>query len=201
MSEPLYASILIGGKLPLPLLKSFLNDVREETNELKEMPTSSAIEGMDWLNETRSNESGSPFIEADGSLQIIATEANWGEFKSLEKFCRDNNLSYIRRSDGSGELSPEVSWFTPSMQKEITLLSNNSGYISITKDWLSEALHEVQNFAVENAPLLINSEEESKKLLAHWSLKNPWDKLEALKALIENDYPTPPQSTGPFSIV
>ena len=51
--------------------------------------------------------------DLDGTLRVCDAEARFGELEDLEEFCRENKISYDRRSEGKYEYDPELVRYRP----------------------------------------------------------------------------------------
>jgi len=206
MSTPLFAEICIGGTLPASLVPDFVTSIRDDyynfnvSEDIKELTDAHTM--MAWLNTGANKSDGRPYIGVDGSLLIVNPEARYGEFSELETFCFNNNLSYIRTSSGGGEIEPEVAWWVPGMIAPNMNLTDSCSNAWILKMELTNVMKIIEEFRADDAPLMLNQDySTNQEFLAAWSLKNTWDKWEALKAWTEHVYPETPDSTGAFKIV
>lgn len=203
MSDWFGATILIGGQLPVKELPSFIaalnldvpfpQTIKEDLGHKEFMEQLKEIEGVD---------DGLPLIHYNGSLRFYVAQARWGRFENLEEFCVENNLSYIRNSDSYDEYLPEVEWWTPGMEAKETLICDNEQQVTIRTEYIRDMMIEIENFNPKEAPLYISEDtQDNNWFLAQFSLKNGWDKWEALKAFIDQLSPKPPTSPGKFEII
>lgn len=89
-------------------------------------------------------------------------EARYGEFEDLEKFCRDNGLSYVRHNDGKYELNAEFAWWKPGMPAPATCESNNNEDVLLRADAIRDILNgpggcikrldEIREYLEQNTP-------------------------------------------------
>lgn len=56
-------------------------------------------------------------------------QACYGMFNELEQFCKDNDLSCERRSEGYYEYSPSMSWWVPGMKEARDVVTDNDGEV------------------------------------------------------------------------
>lgn len=102
MSEPISATIFIGGKFP-----------RAKLSEL--LAASMADGACKDYDEDYPEEVAALLdcVDDDGHLHLCNNEANYGTFEALESFCRDNRLSYDRYSDAKYDYDGIVEYFRP----------------------------------------------------------------------------------------
>ena len=126
-----------------------------------------------------------------GTLYFEHSDAADGEFKELEKFCDENNLSYIRRSSAISEYDACIVWHTPNGNRYNILDSNDKEVVRAYN--IKEIIKALENIpTTEEAPLHINRKDEtgilSKYLLEHGGV----DPIAYMKKRIEDLCPTVP---------
>lgn len=107
MAEYFQGNIEIGGRL--------CDDSRRELVDLVLAEGMMSDWGSDNLEEAQVFELIVEAIQGGKSLKLYSDGASYGRFESLEKFCKDEGLTYVRYSSGYDEFQPEVSWYGPGM--------------------------------------------------------------------------------------
>jgi hypothetical protein len=180
MSEQFFGEISIGGILKRSDLPGFIKAVNDSYYD-DTLKTEKDVLG--YIQET------------DEVFEISSGQASWGEFKELEEFCREHDLSYNRRSDHHSECNAEFAIWRPGMAEPNVNMSDTDGDVVINVDQLKRVLKELQEFideikTVEGAPLKLNSEEGYESAWAQRILDtSKIDPLDLLSATISRDYP------------
>ena len=205
MSDWFAGTIYIGGELPAKDLPDFIATIVGEIPGIdqKEINDETTPEKfLEYLNENINEDDGSNIVEADGSLRFYVAEARCGMFEDVEAFCVSNGQTYVRLSDSSGECIAEVEYWMPGMENVKVVAADNEQNPIIDTPVIKYMIDAVQAFNPEDAPLTLNKDSNTHEgFLGNWALKNEWNPFEALKALIENHAPTPPDEVGEFKIV
>jgi hypothetical protein len=103
MADRMSAEIWIGGKFPRSLLEEF--------------PVSDL--NVDWDNTRLTSSAETGILAARdeaGLLHFANVEAAWGEFEDLEKWLREHDIPFRRRSEGKYEYAPELVEFRPDLK-------------------------------------------------------------------------------------
>ena len=120
MSEPIYATLTVGGRIERTVFKELLEvadregcriGTEEEPIDADEHSTDGGIKEV---------------VEALGSFDFVDSMANWGTFPELEKFCRQHEIAFDRKSDGQAQYNPEALSFRPK-QKDFLQNTDSSG--------------------------------------------------------------------------
>lgn len=108
MSEHLPAEIKIGGKIRRSVTETLCKVIAGEGVALDWGEACFRPQTVDDLLSARSDDNDDVVV-----LRLCDDQASWGEFEELETFLRDNDIAYIRYSDGKYDLDPECAAFHP----------------------------------------------------------------------------------------
>ena len=108
MSEHLPAEIKIGGKVRRSAAEALCVVIAGEGVALDWGDARFQPQTVDELLDARNDDGDDVSL-----LRLCDDQASWGEFKALEGFLRDNDIAYIRHSDGRYDLDPEARPFIP----------------------------------------------------------------------------------------
>lgn len=193
MSDSFWGRIKVGGKLPREKIDDFIRALEEDV--LVTDPEGSVTEVLQKvIDEHRDGEKG--------YLEFEESEAINGAFPTLEDFCEENGLHFVRESSQFCEYNACEQWYSPGALKEkgINFLDSDSREIVFKSDMeeLIEAVREVRD--VENAPKYM-AEEGIKRELADYLLSSESpDVMEFMHNKLEELCPEPPE-IPPFEIV
>jgi len=152
MSDSAWANIEIGGRLPKRLLPDFMDALKNNFND--------DVKLDDFIR------------KGDGVLEFEDVEARNGEFRELEIFCHNHNLSFIRERASCGGDQAVLVWWEPGMTDAFyRYLDENGG--RITQDANIESMLESIDKALkilkgdpERAVLIMNSKDNTQKEFA-----------------------------------
>lgn len=202
MHELSWASIRIGGQLPT----SFINDLKdllEDANLLTDELGKS-------LEDPTINDIMTMFKDTDGTLLFEYDEAESGEYKTLEKWLQEHQLSYIRVSDsgtydGVDIPSRTVFWtpdtFDGCYKIIIDDATNDRGHMIHVQEieWILSAIETIGG-SIKEAPKFLNHGNiHEKAYAAHILDKGENDPVGYLKKHIKDNYTEP--ELPPFKIV
>ncbi len=108
MSEHLPAEIKIGGKVRRSTAEALCEVIAGEGVALDWGEARFRPQTVEELLAARSDDGNDVTL-----LRLCDDQATWGEFDDLERFLRDNDVAYIRHSDGKYDLDPEDAAFHP----------------------------------------------------------------------------------------
>lgn len=132
MGDRFPAYITIGGKLAADKFDDLISAI---TNE------GAACESYGGdTDETSVREYIEAQIKAAGTIEFYDAEANYGNFNSLEEFCREAKLHYCRHSDGYSEFDAEFEWWHPGMTVPVSALATNGGDSVVLVSQLEELM-------------------------------------------------------------
>ena len=107
MADRMAAEIHIGGKIPRSLVPELCRQIVSAGVGLEHGCQNFRPQGADDLRDACANED-------EGQVLILYDdEARCGEFESLERFLREHQIAYTRRSEGRYEYSPQTVEFRP----------------------------------------------------------------------------------------
>lgn len=200
MHEYSWASIRIGGKLPTALMKDLMGLLKDEnllTDELGhglEDPT--VVEVM-----TR-------FKDENGTLLFEYDEASSGEYKALERWLEEHDISYIRISDSGtddGEDIPSRTVFwTPCIYDgcaKIIIDDTERGHMVHVGEinWILNAIETVGG-SIKEAPKFLNHGNAHEKAYAAFMLdRGENDPIGYLRKHIKDHYEEP--ELPPFELI
>jgi hypothetical protein len=108
MSEHLPAEIKIGGKVRRSVAAALCEVIVGEGVALDWGEGRFRPQTVNELLAARNDDSDDVPL-----LRLCDDQASWGEFDDLERFLRDNDIAYIRHSDGKYDLDSEGAAFHP----------------------------------------------------------------------------------------
>ena len=129
MPDTVAATIKIGGDLPADKVKKFCEIIGQE--------------------DVKSRYDLEKMVDKDGVLVVEDDSCPWGRFESLEEFCLENSLSYIRSNGGSYTIDSSVEFWTPDTPGILCFYTNNEtgeilyqpAHLQDLKDMLSDESH------------------------------------------------------------
>lgn len=201
MHEFSWASIRFGGKLSSSLMDE-LKDILEEENLLTD-------ELGNYLEDPTIDDIITRFKKDDGTLLFEYDEVKEGEYKTLEQWLQEHNMSYIRISDGGtdndGEDIPSrtVFWtpYTYDGCPKIIIDDTERGHMIHVGEleWLLSAIEKVGGSIIE-APKFLNHGDAQEKAYAAYVLdRGEIDPVGYLKKYIKDNYSEP--ELPPFEII
>jgi hypothetical protein len=134
MSEPIPAEIEIGGQFPASLVEDLLSAIDEDGA------------ATDWDGD-RVPQSTDELLKAvaedtDGQrhLRLCYSDANYGQFPSLEGFLREHQVPYDRHSDAKYEYDGELVRYRPGMPSPRVFHASQDGQILVPASDLAPLL-------------------------------------------------------------
>jgi len=79
-----------------------------------------------------------------GVLHAADDSVAWGEFDCVEAKCRELGLTYVRRSEGKYDISPEVVWSTDGADPS-DVLTDHAGNHMVRVDDVARAMAEAES--------------------------------------------------------
>ena len=130
MSEHLPAEITIGGKVRRSMAEAMCEVIAGEGVALDWGEARFRPQTVDELLAARSDDGDDVTL-----LRLCDDQASWGEFEELETFLRDNDIAYIRHSDGKYDLDPEGAAFHPDTGLVQWLTDHNRNPVVKASNW------------------------------------------------------------------
>jgi len=106
MADYMHASIEIGGRVTRDGAEAFAEALADDGLGYGADIVSAMLRGDD----PRQVENFDYGWLKDGVLHAASDSVAWGEFDCVEAKCRELGLTYVRRSEGKYDISPEVVW-------------------------------------------------------------------------------------------
>lgn len=188
MSDRMYAKIEIGGTITDP-------EVIEGLEE--------ALKYEGFIDETQSLLNPDSMKEAfDGyTLTFEDYEASGGQFSDLEEYLEDNDIPFIRRSDGLYEYSPEIKISLPGKNAALFITDNNHNIV-IQTSYLYTLMDFIMKVKNDTAPLHINEDDDDvEQHVVKILLDDPdRDAFSVLREVLEKEFPRNQTELPPFNI-
>jgi len=184
MSDPMYGKIIIGGKLKKKLVPELIEAIKENV----------------WGNFT--DEDIESTVEAckqnPQAIEFYEPEANYGQFVTLEEFCKKHDLTFTRYSEGSYECLPEICSWDGTEKKEYHTACDTDEHPVLDRNDVYQFIDAIEELVKDHTkiPLYVNEKDKDpewwKQIVAKYLAKNlSTDVLEVLKAIINERYPQP----------
>ena len=135
MSEHLSAEIWIGGNVPESIVPDLCAAITDEDVALEwgESPFQPRTTG-DLETSLRENDN------LERLLWLCDDRASWGKFENLERFLREHQIPFTRRTEGRYEYDPEMVEYRPAFG-EIALAANHAGKPTVVAAKLEPVEH------------------------------------------------------------
>lgn len=154
MSERLAAEIRIGGKVRRSVALELCAVIATERISLDWGEAPFEPKTVDDLLAARVDHDDKLFV-----LRLYDDQASWGEFDDLEEFLRENDIPFVRHTEGKYDYDPEVVAFHPACGLVQELIDHNrnpivqSSALKPIADTLAKILTELRSSDVPSEKL------------------------------------------------
>ena len=192
MSDCFWARIQIGGQIKESEIPGFMNAIVEDDIFIENI-TENYTENIEDLKKYIS-------LNAEGIFEVEEGEALKGEFRTLEKWCKDTNHPFIRENDSYSDYEAELVWWTP--DKEGSYLLSNNGDPVIDYNTIYATVIAMEKIKIiEDVPLYVNSDDQNiKNYAAFIAREGSLNPVKYFKQRLNEICPTPPD-LPPFEII
>jgi hypothetical protein len=135
MSDRISAEIWIGGNIPEAIVPDLCAAITDEGVALEWAESSFQPKTVgDLRTSLRENDKHVRL------LWLCDDQASWGQFENLERFLREHQIPFTRRTEGRYEYDPEIVEYRP-VYGAITLAANHAGQPTVVAADLEPVEH------------------------------------------------------------